>query len=396
MAIDRRRVVGLIMTVALVLCSVWMAESRSAATCPDLVDRWPYGPARTVAVTGDLVFFGSGPTLRIVDMTRPLSARVVGEITIEDVVSAVAVDGGFAYVANRWAGLRVIDVSEPSTPVEAGFLETRWPANSVAVSEDRVYLGEDASYYESEGFFRVIDVGTPSAPTVLGSLHMDSRVQGIAVDQDRVFVAGRGLTVLDVSRPSAIEVVGFATIGAVPNDVALSGGFAFVTTDWFGLQVWDVRVPSVPTMVGGVSMSLRGPTGVEVEGEFAYVTHSEEGLLVIDVGEPSNPVEVASRETPGEAVGLAVSDGRAYVADSSGGLRVIDAGFPWTLSEIAVIPAPGSAEAVSVWESHAYVASGDGGLRIVDLRGPAAPEEIGFLMTDSPIRDVAVQHDLAS
>ncbi len=53
----------------------------------------------------------------------------------------VAVSGGYAYVADgSSAGLRVIDVSVPSAPVEVGFVDTPGIAGGVAVSGDYAYV----------------------------------------------------------------------------------------------------------------------------------------------------------------------------------------------------------------------------------------------------------------
>ena len=80
--------------------------------------------------------------------------------TPEDAIN-VAVAGGYAYVADREAGLRVIDVSTPSTPVEVGFLDTPGYTVGVAVAGGYAYVAdlyaglavfEDCSLPFSDGF----------------------------------------------------------------------------------------------------------------------------------------------------------------------------------------------------------------------------------------------------
>jgi hypothetical protein len=56
--------------------------------------------------------------------------------------TAVAVSGGYAYVADSGSGLRVLDVSTPSAPVEVGFFDTPGVANHVAISDGYVYLSD--------------------------------------------------------------------------------------------------------------------------------------------------------------------------------------------------------------------------------------------------------------
>jgi hypothetical protein len=76
----------------------------------------------------------------------------------------VAVSGSYAYVADNWAGLRVIDVSNPSSPREVGFYDTPGYAYGVAVSGTYAYV---ADVWEG---LRVIDVSNPSSPSGGGLL----------------------------------------------------------------------------------------------------------------------------------------------------------------------------------------------------------------------------------
>ena len=67
--------------------------------------------------------------------------------------------------------------------------------------------------------------------------------------------------------------------------------------------------------------------GVAVDGDFAYVAVLN-GLAVIDVGEPTSPELAGDRETPGDALDVAVSTGYAVVGERWDGLRVIDVSDP--------------------------------------------------------------------
>lgn len=113
----------------------------------------------------------------------------------------MTVVGSYAYVTDYAGGLRVIDVSTPTAPVEIGFVETPWGAEDIAVS---------GSY---------------------------------------AFVAGSGLRVFDISIPSAPVEVGFVGTPA-PFDVAVARGTAYLAAGDGGLRVVDVSTPSAPAEVG--------------------------------------------------------------------------------------------------------------------------------------------------
>jgi len=89
----------------------------------------------------------------------------------------------YAYVAGWESGLRVIDVSTPSAPVEVGFLDTPGYANGVAVSGSYAYLA-DYSYG-----LRVIDVSPPSAPAEIGFVDTPGLALDVAVAGGYAYVA---------------------------------------------------------------------------------------------------------------------------------------------------------------------------------------------------------------
>ncbi|MBN1920197.1 MAG: hypothetical protein JW892_03050, partial [Anaerolineae bacterium] len=132
--------------------------------------------------------------------------------------------------------------------------------------------------------------------------------------------------------------------------------------------------------------------GVAVSGGYTYVADGYGGgLRVVDVSNPAAPVEVGYYDTPGSALGVAVSGGYAYVVDGyGGGLRVVDVRNPAASVEVGYYDTPGSALGVAVSGGYAYVADSSSGLRVVDVRNPAAPVEVGFYDTPGSAEDVAV------
>ncbi len=96
---------------------------------------------------------------------------------------AVAVSGSYAYIADNYAGLRVIDISTPSSPTEVGYYNTPDRAYGVAVS--------DAYAYVVDGYsgLCVIDISTPSSPTEAGYYDTPSWANAVAVSGAYAYVA---------------------------------------------------------------------------------------------------------------------------------------------------------------------------------------------------------------
>ncbi|MDD5088542.1 MAG: T9SS type A sorting domain-containing protein, partial [bacterium] len=182
---------------------------------------------------------------------------------------AVAVAGNFAFVANRSSGLRVIDVSNPSLPIEVGYYDTPGDARDVAVVGNYAYVADGTAS------LRVIDISSPTQPAEIGYCETICYVRAVA--------------------------------GA--------GDYAYVIGDDAGLHVINVSNPANPVLVGdydtpGYAMS------VAVAGNYIYVADHGAGLRVINVSNPANPVLVGYYDTQGYAYGVAAMGNYAYVADS--------------------------------------------------------------------------------
>ena len=115
----------------------------------------------------------------------------LGVFDTPDSALDVEVVGDLAYVAAHYSGLRVIDVSNPASPVELGAFDIDWSVGSVEVVGDLAYVGS--------GLLRVIDVSNPHLPVHLGALGTPDRPRDVTVVGELVYVAANesGLRIMD-------------------------------------------------------------------------------------------------------------------------------------------------------------------------------------------------------
>ena len=148
------------------------------------------------------------------------------------------------------------------------------------------------------------------------------------------------------------------------QDVAVSGGDAYIADGNNGLVVVDVSDPTDPVRVGGYYDSNYAQ-GVAVSGDYAYVADGTGGLVVVDVSDPPDPTWVGGYDASDYAYGVAVSGGYAYVADRDSGLVVVDVSDPANPTRAGGYDT-GSAQSVAVAGGYAYVADGSGGLVVLE------------------------------
>jgi hypothetical protein len=72
--------------------------------------------------------------------------------------------GTYAYIADGFAGLHVIDISDPIHPVRVGGYDTSGYAGGVAVSGNYAYVADGTNGLQ------VIDIRDPANPVLAGAL----------------------------------------------------------------------------------------------------------------------------------------------------------------------------------------------------------------------------------
>jgi len=244
--------------------------------------------------------------------------------------------------------------------------------------------------------------------TYLG--HTGGATYAVAVEGDYAYIGeGASLAVLDISTPSAPRVEGRSALFPRPNDIGLvepasdvcvGGSHAYVAENG-RLRTYDVSLPSEPVEVA--SLDTPGTAlGVAVAGDIVYVADGTEGLRVIDVSDPSNPEEVGSCPLVGSAKAVDVYGSYAYVTNGYGGLYVVNVTNSTSPSQVGEIDTAGPADDVDVaagstpGKTYAYVAAQHEGLRVIDVTNPISPTEVGFNWTDVPMaRGVDVRGDYA-
>jgi len=265
-------------------------------------------------------------------------------------------------------GLRVVDISVPSSPQSTGVFHTRGDAQAVAAA------GPYAFVASRDVGLRVFDVSTPTRPLPVASLETDpvSDHFGVTLRGSLLYVAAyQGLFVLDVSVPTAPIQLGFCAVPDSGIAVDVEGTTAYVAAAEAGLRIIDVSDPASPVEIGFFATPFASQ--VAVSGSLAFVADQYSGMRVIDVSDPLAPVEIGSYVTPGGPRGITLDANHAYLADYDT-FRVLDITDPTAPVEVGSFPT--WAYRVAAAGSYAYAVSG--AVRALDVSDPTAPVEVGF------------------
>ncbi len=350
---------------------------------------------------------GGDAGLRVVEVSNPDDPAEAGVFLVAKHSGDIGLAGSYAYLS-YW-GLDVANVADPSNPVPVSryepdygiltaphrLLQTIAP-DSMAISYPYVYLGVYS-------YLLTIDISDPTQPNEVSRYQVSNR--DVAVTGDTLCLASypTDLLLLDVSDPAGPQLRGSLDIAGDTFSLFAAGDYAYLANE-YGLQIVDISDPDDPVALG-LFATADLPQTVHVSWPYAYLMTYDDTwydphstLRIVDISDPSDPTEVGSLVvSPKGACGLALSDPYLLVT-VEGELHVVD------VSEPAAPAAAGFygfediflCGSLDVTEDEVYVA-GNGlyVLRLAALGLRIEPPRVSFMAqaggADPPPRTVRVE-----
>jgi hypothetical protein len=358
-------------------------EAAATAFNVEVVGRWPFGSINAMALDAarNLVFLGSSGGILVIDSSDASlpNPPKLAQILTPGPVYALACASNHLYVADGSGGLRIIDVSTPTAPVEVSSYAALNDARAVTLSGSYAYVLDRTTG------LHIIDVSNPAVPLEVShpALPMCSSVE---ISGSYAYLGGSNLfTVVDVSDPANPTWIRSVPCPGTVSNIVVSGTYAYVAANSGGLRIFSLLDPSNPAPLGvttGVSCGA-----VSVSGDTAYLASSS-GLTVVNVADRSAPVQLGQYSS-GLSVAVSGSGSKVYLVTPTFGLRILDASNPAAISQIGSCTVLIAADIVAVG-SLAYVVDSNQGLRVFDVSNPADPAQIGLYPHAPPNGRIAV------
>ncbi|NOZ05895.1 MAG: DNRLRE domain-containing protein [Chloroflexi bacterium] len=332
-----------------------------------------------IHVSGGYAYVADGYSmLTVVDVHNPSNPYVAG--TFSDYAGrafGVYTDGTYAYLANKWDRLRILDVSDPAHPTPAGgWKEKDAQGNDTGNSKGVWKVGHYAILTDEQGGLISIDVADPAHPVRVDQYLLDGLFgETLWVDGTVAYVTGGqgGLHIIDVSDPTNLRKLSHLPLTGYAYASQAANGLAFVAGWGDGGHIIDVSDPTAPVEVGTWPSANESWHAFGVS-HFLLVADGTAGLRVFDIADPAHPQFVASGATPNRALYIDVQWPYAYVsygptdepsASGPGGVAIFD------LSLLASTPTPTPSPTITPTPTPSCALpgdlSGDGRVDIADV-----------------------------
>jgi len=285
------------------------------------------GKAMEADAEGDLLVVAAEVRgLRLVDVADPSHPVELGFSDAPIIATDVDVEDGFAYAVGYGGnGFVVVDVNDPTAPAVVATLPGSWGGDAIKVRNGYAYVAC------VDPGLRIIDVSIPSAPVEVESLVLPGYLtpfgtmdvaDGVAV----VWLGPADVQVVDVSNPASPFVAStIDTIYGVTGGVALRGSWLFLGDG--PLRIFDLGVPSAP-----VELPSYVPVGtggflpiVETVGSVAYLVSTwlpgSPMIEAVNIGDAASPSFVGTSLETWDGFGLAFSRSAVHSVSEISGIE---------------------------------------------------------------------------
>jgi hypothetical protein len=326
--------------------------------------------------------------LVIFDIRTPANAKMLSSLATDGYCWDVAISGTSAYIADVYAGLTVIDVSDPLQPKHSTRSIATYQPRVVQIFGSYLYLADDKNGAKG---LRILDIHDPQAISEVKYITYPDAVRSITQDGNghAYVIEQKTLHVLDVSTPSAaFEISHLALTGWMATEATYVAPYLYVAVDSSGLQVVNTSNPANLQIVDTLSGAL-GSLGTIITfakgGSYLYSAWSSfPGIQVITLQNPAAPTFTSSVRFPaGPNYTVNIVDHYAFLTEASeedlgSGLTVLDIADPQNPQYLSSFLGNGMVDDMVYASGKGYLAGEENGVIEVNLEDPASP---GLLRT---------------
>jgi len=277
-------------------------------------------PAATIIKAfGDIVYTSDGEQgIRIIDVLPPQDMHHIGLIETDSVPNGFDVENGVIVTAVYDVGIRILDPD----------INSQNPVISTVKLNDTVGVVECSNGYAYAGVYHegiaVIDINRPTDPRVVASIPDEDWIVDIAIDGNFLFYCTHnGLNIVDIANPN--QPVFLKSIDAVldPIGIDVENGTACVTSFLGKLYLLDIDPIEYTHVVREIEFPVNvywnsAPVAVKISGKYAYVALEYFGLACFDIDPIETAHVVSTLVDRHRSFDIGVVDSYALLATSAG------------------------------------------------------------------------------
>lgn len=280
------------------------------------------------------------PTSTITQTPTPEPFNLVRSLPMSDDLLGITLVDNYAYIANEYQGIVVVDITDPSlATIVGGFLTTGMRSYGVAAKNDTLYVADYTSG------IRVLNITDRINPSLVSTIGLGGETQNVFVLDNLLFATtwGVGMSIFNISNPNTPQLLTTYNESGHTDatNVKVMGNYAYYCHQ-YGVDIIDITDPQNPVRVSQIGYF---PLDIDINGDFIYVSYTTSpafgGMRIYNTADKSNPsyinlfTKYIIPGVHGASISVAYQNDYVFVSIRGFGLYYIDVADPLNIIELS-------------------------------------------------------------
>lgn len=261
----------------------------------------PMLETRQVIIEGGYAYGIDAKGLWALELANSTAPDLIGYKDIPNVPMELSITEGFAYVRDKYGILHIYDLADPTAMVEIGVYDPPgqilpWEIYGNIIQTVRElantnplpsfsFAGENLYIADLDGGLRVIEISDPTSPNEIGTNSL--QVLGVEVVGDHAYIfevddlLSISLWVLDISTPIALDDPTLLGKVNIERSITTNGLCSF-TSGIYGLLMENEMSQSWVAEINPKDF-IAQLRGVDIVGDVIYIADEDEGLVILQM-----------------------------------------------------------------------------------------------------------------
>ncbi|MBN2532205.1 MAG: chitobiase/beta-hexosaminidase C-terminal domain-containing protein [Spirochaetales bacterium] len=345
----------------------------------------PNGSIHGFVLQNNMIAIGSGYEYCFVmfDVSDPASPQMMYHYLPTDIINHLYFSGNTIYVQEGHYFFRKIDITDVQHPYVKTCIDTKLTMNDVFVAGNYAYA------YDYDEGIKIFDVSDPSSPLFISPLYNEGIVADILVRGTLLYYVGSGgLTIVDVADPLHPGKISHVETTENVNSMFMRGHYVYMTQYDDGLYIVDVTNPDRPELLSQTKTNHHANAVYVPDEQNAYISDTEARLLRMDISDPAYPEKMNffGYQTKTGLFGYGYNLFSIYNC----GLEITAINDPANPVSLSTIQFPSKLIDIFAAGDYALVTCLDEQAELIDISDPGNPVRLGMLDDSGNARGVFV------
>lgn len=356
-----------------------------------------------------------------IDISNPKSPKIISTYSALDLATGIETAGNYVFIFSRYLGVEIVDVSDIKTPKLCSVINTGGECINGAVDGKYIYI----SNWNAKKIY-VYEISDINSPKEITTIDTDGNPYGIKIKKDNLFVAtghhssqdldlddktspgygaGHGMEIYDISDVSRINLKSIVKADgrlyypAIDSwGVYISGKYAFLSSTYNGVFVYDVSDVENPKRVAVIQRKIKGMEDDQVEPQYIFPYNPQKYMIdpISGITFGENEVYLACQDTGFYKLDMDFQIGGNDSVEESFSYKTYNGSFFNSFSSVKllnhdskVLSGYGVVNAIDTYKNKLIIACGDNGGYVIDDNGKI----LSNIKTKGAAKDIIVYNN---